>query len=305
MTNLGELHTYEQIAAMTAVGSAVSQPRSSGKSDPFSVTRDGNFVGQDGFIVPKNFGEFYAKYPNYVRRWAIKRLGRVGYTDAVRDLEQDMLLFLFSLPKTSKFREPSEEHPHGCTDVIQCFNPLRQYGASERRWRCWLNLCLSNRASTIYQRQKKDALIRKNNIAFDAASDSAGVSVDDEYIHRHSEILQRKSAEQSSAVEKRLLANQFVDFVLEKEPRLYSTLLAISETGTLRDAQELLQVDESTLSRNRRRIAQLKDALLDGGPISKQRRPYKKRAEAHAHTTPASICQYGGHRGAEIGTTKA
>jgi hypothetical protein len=252
-----------------------------GASDPFSVTRDGNFVGQDGFIVPKNFGEFYAKYPNYVRRWAIKRLGRVVYSDAARDLEQDLLLFLFSLPKTSKFREQSEQHPDGCADVIQCFNPLRQYGASERRWRSWLNLCLSNRASTIYQRQKKDALSRKNNIAFDAASDPGGVSVDDEYLHHHSEFLQRKSAEQSSAVDKRLAANQFIDFVLEKEPRLYDTVLAISETGTLHDAQELLQVDEGTLSRNRRRIAQLKDALLDGGPISKQRRPYRKRAKVH------------------------
>jgi hypothetical protein len=46
----------------------------------------------------------------------------------------------------------------------------------------------------------------------------------------------------------------------------------------VRDAQELLQVDEGTLSRNRRRIAQLKNALLDAGPISKQCRPYRKRA---------------------------
>jgi len=249
-----------------------------GASEPFSVDPNGNFVGQDGFVVPKNFGEFYAKYPNYVRRWATKRLWQSKDRETVRDLEQDLLLFLYSLPETSKFREPSENHPKGCADVIQCFNPMRQYGANERRWRSWLNLCLSNRASTIYQRQKKDALSRKNNIALDAASDSAGVSVDDEYLHRHSEILQRKSAAQSSAVEKRLLANQFIDFVLEKEPRLYGTVLALSETGTLRDAQELLQVDEGTFSRNRRRIAQLKDALLDGGPISKQRRPYRKRA---------------------------
>ncbi|MBZ5539840.1 MAG: hypothetical protein LAN61_04880 [Acidobacteriia bacterium] len=287
MTNFGELHTCEQIEAMTAVGSAVSPPQYSNKSDPFSVSRDGNFIGQDGFIVPKNFGEFYAKYPKYVRRWAIKRLGRVGYTDAIRDLEQDMLVFLFSLPKTSKFREPSEQHPHGCTDVIQCFNPWRQYGASERRWRCWLNLCLSNRASTIYQRQKKDALSRKNNMPFDV--DSEGVTVDEEYLHSHSETLRRKSAEQSSAVEKRLLANQFIDFVLEKEPRLYGTVLAISETRTLRDAQELLRVDETALTRDLTRIIQLKDAFIDGGPIPKQRKPYRKRGKVHASSTPSTI----------------
>ena len=40
------------------------------------------------------------------------------------------------------------------------------------------------------------------------------------------------------------------------DPLLYGTVLAISETGPLRDAQELLQADETTLNRNRRRIAQ-------------------------------------------------
>jgi len=62
------------------------------------------------------------------------------------------------------------------------------------------------------------------------------------------------------------------------DPLLYDSVLAISETGTLRDAQELLQTDGTTLNRNRRRIAQLKDALLDGGQIPKQRKPYRKPA---------------------------
>ena len=63
------------------------------------------------------------------------------------------------------------------------------------------------------------------------------------------------------------------------ESRLYGTVLPISETGTLRDAQEILQMHESTLSCNRRRSAQLKDALLDRGPISKHRRPYGIRGK--------------------------
>jgi hypothetical protein len=253
-----------------------------GESELFAVSRDGNFVGQDGFIVPKNFGEFYGWNPNYLRRWATKRLGHAEHRDAVRDLEQDLLLFLCSLPKTSKFRQPSEQHPNGCTDVIQCFNPARQYGASEPRWRSWLNLCLSNRASTIYHGQKKDAISRKDNVLFDPANDPAGGGVDDEYLHGHSEILRRKSAEQAALVEKRLQANQLIDFVLEKEPRLYHTVLAISETGALRDAQEVLRVDETTFNRDLTRIIQLKDALIDGGPIPKQRKPYKRRTKVRA-----------------------
>src|ERR1700682_523086 len=50
-----------------------------------------------------------------------------------------------------------------------------------------------------------------------------------------------------------------------------------------REAQEILQVDEGTLSRNRRRIAQLKDALLDSGQISRQRKPYKNGPSCRIH----------------------
>src|SRR5260370_542081 len=45
----------------------------------------------------------------------------------------------------------------------------------------------------------------------------------------------------------------------------------------LADSPCIAQVDEATRPRKRRSTAQLKDALLDGGPISKQRRPCKKR----------------------------
>lgn len=44
------------------------------QSETFRVSPEGNFIGQDGFVVPKNFAEFYARNPNYVRRWTEKRL---------------------------------------------------------------------------------------------------------------------------------------------------------------------------------------------------------------------------------------
>ena len=253
---------------------------SANQSESFTVSLEGNFVGQDGFVVPKDFSEFYARNPNYVRRWTVKRLRLTAHSDAVQDLEQDLLLYLCCLPEQSKFREPSESHPQGRQDVIQCFDPSRQYGASERRWRSWLNMCLSNRASTIYSHQKKNPVYRKDNIRFEAWSESEDIGgPDDEYIHAHSEMLRRISNWESSNVEQKLLVKRFTEFVLEKEPRLYDTVLAIAESGTSLDARNTLQADDATFAHDLRRVIQLKDAFIDGGPIPRQRKPYKKRTD--------------------------
>ena len=36
------------------------------KSDPFTIV-DGQYIGHDGFVVPKNFDEFYERFPEYIR----------------------------------------------------------------------------------------------------------------------------------------------------------------------------------------------------------------------------------------------
>lgn len=247
--------------------------------DPFSVSKDGHYVGNDGYIIPKTFAEFYEKHPNYVRRWASKWLHKSEDDDAVRDWEQDLLLYLHYLPETSRARTPNDRHPKGCTDVIQCFDPFRQYGASERRFRNYLNICLHNRSLTINGRQSKNPIYRRDNLAIGTPDENDVVVIDDEYVHSHSEALERKAEEASANVEKRILVKRFMEYVLDAQPELYDTLLAISETGTLRDAQEVLGVDEATFNRDRKRIIQLKEAFMDGGPVQKQRKPYKKRAK--------------------------
>ena len=45
------------------------------KSDPFTVV-DGRYIGHDGFVVPKDFAEFYERYPRYVRNWVARRTDR-------------------------------------------------------------------------------------------------------------------------------------------------------------------------------------------------------------------------------------
>jgi hypothetical protein len=261
--------------------------------DKFHISEDGHYVSDiDGFVVPKDFMEFYTAYPLYVRRWASKWLHKTDPKDEdVRDWEQELLLYLHYLPETSKARKPSDRHPNGCTDVIQCFDPIRQYGASERRFRNYLNICLHNRSLTMIGRMKKNPAYRKDNLPFSAVTDDEATTftVDDEYLHAHSEYLTKRSEEIVSTIDKKLLVQSFVQYVKTNEPTLIPTLTAIAETGTLREAMETLGVDEPTFTRDRKRIIALRESFLDAGPIPKQRKPYKKRErsiknEAHIDT---------------------
>jgi hypothetical protein len=73
LTGKKALPTSEAAESFTTdAGRAVAEvmPKSSAeqqtyKSDPF-IIRNGQYVGHDGFIVPREFEEFYERYPNYV-----------------------------------------------------------------------------------------------------------------------------------------------------------------------------------------------------------------------------------------------
>jgi hypothetical protein len=247
--------------------------------DPFTISADGHYIGQDGYVVPRDFAEFYEQQPYYVRRWASKWLHMSEDDDAVRDWEQDLLLYLHHLPEVSKSRKPTEHHPAGRTDVIQCFDPYRQYGAGIVRFRNFLNICLHNRSLTFVKRISRNPDCRKDNLSFGTTSyfGDEVVIADEEYIHSHSEILKRRSDDQASMVEKYFLVKRFMEYVQDHQPEVIDTLLAIAETKTLQEAQEVLQIGEDAFTRDRRRILQLKEAFEDGGPVRKQRKVYKRR----------------------------
>ena len=250
--------------------------------DKFHISDDGHYVSDvDGFVVPKDFMEFYTAYPLYVRRWSSKWLHKNDPNDEnVRDWEQELLLYLHYLPETSKSRKPTDRYPNGRTDVIQCFDPLRQYGASERRFRNYLNICLHNRSATMAGKMKKNPMNCKNNLPFSVTVDENSTTtftVDDEYLHKHSEILTKRSEETVKTIDKKLLVQKFTEFVQDNEPNLMPTLIAIAETKTLREAMDILGVNEQTFQRDKKRIITLREAFMGGWPIQKQRKQYKKR----------------------------
>ncbi len=65
--------------------------------DPFLV-RDGRFVGDDGFIVPKNFDEFHERFPEYVRKWVRRHTEASASREDLEDWTQDLLIHLRYLP---------------------------------------------------------------------------------------------------------------------------------------------------------------------------------------------------------------
>jgi hypothetical protein len=54
------------------------------KSDPFTI-RDGRYVGSDGFVIPRDFEEFYQRFPDYVRKWVSKHADRSAPKQDVED----------------------------------------------------------------------------------------------------------------------------------------------------------------------------------------------------------------------------
>src|SRR5271170_338801 len=74
------------------------------KSDPFTVV-DGRYIGHDGFVVPKDFSEFYERFPQHVLGWVRRHADRSTPKQDVEDRTQDLLAHLCCLPLTSKYRE--------------------------------------------------------------------------------------------------------------------------------------------------------------------------------------------------------
>jgi hypothetical protein len=122
-------------AAPTVREARAAAPEKPGRAgDLYTISEDGHFIGQDGFVVPRSFEGFFERHPRYVRGRV--RLCWPNGTDSEReDHESELLIFLMSLPDKSMFRAQGYNgFPDGCRDRIQTFNPDLAYGASEPRF---------------------------------------------------------------------------------------------------------------------------------------------------------------------------
>ena len=199
------------------------------RGDAFYVSSDGHFIGDDGFVVPRNFSEFFQRFPNYARNWVKKRLYNYASDADIEDWSQDLLIHLQFLPTVSKHRLG------GNADLVQTFNPFMQYGASERRFRSFINFCLNRKFITICSKLRRNPLKRLGGylpLSVDDSSDYDGsIDATGEYVHKHSSHLVRKNRKDSSAQEDSIYAGEFLKFVMEREPKAVEVLVAVQSAG--------------------------------------------------------------------------
>lgn len=228
-------------------------------------------MGEDGFVVPKDFGEFFKRDPMRVRRWVTRRLHRRLGQDSILDLEQDLLLYLCALPPDSRFRKKGANgRPEGCTDVIQCFDPVRHYGATAGRFHNFINLCLANRLSTILAGQRRNPICDPRNLSIANGQESEGSpelvgEVGEPYLLRNSGTFARECRRRTHAENPVLktYVREFEQFVLQREPKLLAIVHAIERTATLCDAEKSIGMAKRDFRRCRRDLSVLKKRFLE------------------------------------------
>jgi hypothetical protein len=241
------------------------------KSDPFTIV-DGQYIGHDGFVVPKNFDEFHERFPEYVRDWFKKHADRSTPKEDVEDWTQDLLIHLRYLPTTSKHREAGKE------DVVQTFDPHKHYGASSARFFNYINLCLANKFRSMHSRRIKNPLCRLGNLSLTADSEETDRNqVDDEFCHGHSEHLRRRCQRQERQRDARHAIAEFSEFVKREDSSVLPAMEAIAAVGTSGAAAELLGKTKADFYRMRSRLRQLGRCFQTGERVPRRRRPYKRR----------------------------
>jgi hypothetical protein len=245
--------------------------RRTGGPEPFAESADGHYVGQDGFVVPKDFGEFFERYPLRVRHWLTRRLRQRFVKESILDLEQDLLLFLCTLAPESRFRRKGTNgRAVGCADVIQCFDPVRHFGATAGRFHNFINLCLANRLNTILARHSLNPLCNPRNVSLahfhenEGRQEQAG-EVDEAYLLRHSVIFAGECCRRARAEDPFLKAyvREFERFVQQMKPRLVAVMHAIQRSATIRGAEKNLGMGNGEFRKCRQELSLLKNRFFE------------------------------------------
>jgi hypothetical protein len=220
------------------------------KTEPFTV-RDGRYVGHDGFVVPRDFGEFYKRFPRYIRNWVKKHADRFAQPEDLEDWAQDLTIHLMNLPATSKHRKAGKE------DIVETFDASRHYGASQPRFQNYINLCLTNKFRTMHSARLKEPLCRVGNLSLYGQTDAESGEAGDEYCHSRSEHLRKASGRLEQQRQDRCSIAEFADFLRRKDSdvlpaaRIASTAgSTLMPLGSLGPARGLVQNQSPVIRRN-------------------------------------------------------
>lgn len=255
------------------------------KSEPYTISADGHYVGSDGFVVPKNFTEFFEREPMSVRRFLMKKLHRQMVDEVILDMEQDLFLHLHYLPEKSKHRL------EGKTDIIQCFDPEKQHGASAKRFHNYLALCMSNRVYAILHRQKKNPVYHKTNLSIMAGSRgnvdkqtllNATGEISEEALHNNSVMANQLYKDDENARFRKLYIREFKAYVEKSAPEILPLIEAISEATSFKDARQLMGVNPKVFDKQRETLDLLKECFVRGEDFAENKAAARHRLSDRA-----------------------
>ena len=252
--------------------------------DPYTVSPEGNFVGSDGFVVPKNFAEFNEAFPRAVKQWvrsAYQRASEAEKEDRVSELN----LFLMTLPEGSKFSEPGYNGLEaGCTDRIQTFSP-EAFGVSGKRFFHWFNRLLFNQHIKLSKKAQGNPIQRFNTLSL-FSQDADGQAIDDDFLfplcNKYSTATQHYTVLNNG-----VFIDKFIAYVEKHNPECVAVMNAIATKDTYVDAQISLGMDEKMFIRARNRIVLLHHHFDLGTEPTRQRKVY--RARTPSARPPSSV----------------
>jgi hypothetical protein len=257
-----------------------------GKYDAYTVSESGNFIGSDGFVVPKDFAEFNERFPDYILTWVKQhvRLYQIpGQTH--EDCASELTIHLLVIPEDSVYRTPGYNGlAEGCTDRIQTFNPEKIYGVTANRFFWFIHRILLNRFIVLLKRSKRNPLDDCSTAFFVQLRGSRGVNSDRVEFFIPTEDLIQQSATATfkgywHGVQSHTNAYvaEFVSFIREHNVELLPVLEALVSCPSFIAARESLGLDERTFTRQRSRIKTLLDCFSQDQPVPKQRKLYRSR----------------------------
>ena len=190
--------------------------------EAWTTDETGHLVGDDGFVVPKTFAEFYERFPDYAKRTALAYL-RCD-VDTVEDTTQTIWALLMR------------------NRVIEKFDPARMRGCNQRRFYWYLGMCVRRRAITTWNANNEEP--SHNAVSIDGDVEN-GFTEERVHVARLLPVTELDLTDQ-------LFIDQFKRYVSETQPKMaerYMTVLdGLAAGETRREMAQRLAVVETRVS---------------------------------------------------------
>ena len=225
---------------------------------------NGNWVGADGYVVPKNFAEFIQRFPRYIHNWTRRQCIRMKSIELADDLTSELYIHMMTLPEDSDYRK------QGCTDRIQVFNPAKDPEntvAMKTRFDAFVNRCLVNYTKSQMRKRNSDPVQWGVQIGTGDTDDATTGRDTEEDIYALANEQYRISCAHHNWMNAYVLCNEFAAFVKQHDPQLIYVLYAVATEDLMADARRVCGLSIPVFTRARQRLRILRACFQQKKPV--------------------------------------